>query len=116
MDQIIANICAYLALSTPGMNSGACTAALNSTYIQSGGKSTYDMTQNYYTDKGQKFIKENINDGIVYGSVGIYALQDIYKKKEIKFGTKCNMILCDTINLDVTQTSYSYSLGWNWKF
>jgi len=116
MDGLISQFCVYFALLNTNMNTGACQAALNATYSQTGAKSGYDLIQNTYTKKGQDFIKDNVNDQLVYGAVGLYALDDAYKKKEIKLSTKCNMFLCDSLSMDLTQTNQSYSLGWKWNF
>lgn len=116
MDGILAQICAYLALSATGLDTNACLQALKSGYIQSGTQTTYNQAQSYYTKKGEELIRDNISNGVIYGAIGTYFINDAYIKKEIKLSTKCNMVLCDSINMDVGQTSQSYSLAWKWNF
>lgn len=116
MDQFISQFCAYIALLSSNMNNGACQAALKASYVQSGGQHIYDLGESYYNKKGEKLLKDNINDKITYSAISLYFIDDVYRKKEVKFQTKCNVFLCDTINLDLTPINQSYSLGWDWKF
>jgi hypothetical protein len=98
------------------MNSGACQAALKASYVQSGGQTLYNQGNSYYSKKGEALIKDNINDNIVYSAIGLYVLEDIYRNKEIKIGTPCNMKLCDSVSLDMTNNAQSYNMGWKWTF
>lgn len=116
MEQILNNLCTYLLLINSNMNGGACQAALKATYIQSGGKVIVDSGQSFYSKKGEELIKDNVNDKITYSAVGLYMLQDIYKNKEIKVGTPCNIKLCDNISFDLTPNAQSYNMGWKWNF
>jgi hypothetical protein len=116
MDQFIIQFCMIMASSTYNMSPAPCQAALNATYQQTGAKSGYDLLQNTYTKKGNDFIKDNINDDLVYATIGIYELNDIYKKQQIRVQTKCNVFLCDNLSIDLTTTAQSYNLGWKWNF
>jgi hypothetical protein len=116
MDQLINSFCAYILLINSNMNSGACQAALKASYVQSGGKVIVDTGQSFYSKKGEELIKDNINDNITYSVIGLYVLEDIYKKKEVKVSTPCNMKLCDSIGFDVTNNTQSYNMGWKWEF
>jgi hypothetical protein len=116
MENLLAQICTYLSLSMTNPNPAACNAALKASYTQSGGQSIYNTGESFYSKKAQDLIKDNINDKIIYSVIGLYVIQDTYKKQEVKLQTKCNMALCDTIGMDLTPVSQSYSLGWNWKF
>ena len=116
MNEIILNLCTYLAIATPGMKPDGCLAALNSAYIQSGGKSTYDMTESYYQKKGEGLIRDNVNDKLIDAGIGAYYIKDVIQKQEIKLEAKCNMLLCDTIGLDLKNQIQTYNLGWKWTF
>ncbi len=116
MEQLINSFCAYILLINSNMNPGACQAALKASYVQSGGQTLYNQGQSYYSKKGSELIKNNINDNITYGAIGLYVLDDAFRKKEIKIQTPCNIKLCDNISLDMTNNAQSYNMGWKWVF
>lgn len=107
--------CAYITLSNSSMNTGACQTALNATYVQSGGKNIYNLGEQYYSSRGERFIRENINKVIIYSVAGGFALDDIYKKKEVKIQSGCKYI-CNDLSMTLTPTAQVYNMGfkWNW--
>jgi hypothetical protein len=116
MEQLLNNLCTYLLLINSNMNSGACQAALKATYIQSGANNIYNLGQDYYSKKGEAIVRDNINQNIIYGTIGLYAIDDAFNKKEIKASVKCGIKLCDTLNFDLTSSAQSYNMGWKWEF
>lgn len=116
MENLIAQFCSLIALQTSGMNTGACQAAINSSYIQTGGKTNYSIIETYYSKNGEALVRDNIDNRILYTAIGTYFVNDAYQKKEVKIQTPCNFFLCSSVNLDVGQNSQSYKLEWKWGF
>jgi len=115
METFISQWCAYIALSSYNMDQNACQAALRATYVQSGGQNIYNLGQNYYSKKGEKFIRDNINDVIIYSVAGGFMLDDIYKKKEVKIQSGCKYI-CNDLSMTLTPTTQVYNVGWKWNW
>jgi hypothetical protein len=112
----LAQFCTYLLLLNSSIPTGACQSTLNATYIQSGGKNMYNLTEQYYSKKGNNYLHEYVKQDLLDKAGTAYAINTIYQAKEIKYTTKCNVFLCDTIDVDIAPQFQSYTLGWNWSF
>lgn len=113
---LFVQFCTYLSLVNSSIPVGACQTSFNAAYIQSGGRDMYNLTEQYYTKKGDRYLHEMVSQGLLDKAGTAYIVNDTFQKKEIKYTTKCHIFLCDTIGVDLAPTFQGYTLGWNWSF
>ena len=109
LDPIIISLCAQVSMMANAPT--ACHEALNAASAQT----QITASINYLESYSKNLVESNVSKDILYPTLAIGALANSVQQRQVtaQFPLKP---LIDEVNFNLTQTTFSYTVKWEWKF